>query len=64
MKVLISAGAKTSSIIDRIQSKLSSGGVDFVVVPFLENIDDIYQRGEWFDRAIIQIGRASCRERV
>lgn len=53
MKVLISAGAKTSSIIDRIQSKLSSGGVDFVVVPFLENIDDIYQRGEWFDRAII-----------
>lgn len=53
MRVLISAGAKTQSIIDRIESKLSSGGVDFVVVPFIEDIDDIYQRGEWFDRAVI-----------
>lgn len=53
MKVLISAGGRTQTIIDRIESKLSSGGVDFVVVPFIEDIEDIYQRGEWFDRAII-----------
>ena len=53
MKVVISGGAKTANIVTGIQRKFDSGGVDFTVVPFIENIDDIYQRGEWFDKAII-----------
>ncbi len=53
MKVLISAGGKTQNIINSIASRFSSGGVDFIVIPFIENIEDIYQRGEYFDKAII-----------
>lgn len=53
MKILISGGEKTQNIVNGLSKRFTSGGVDFLVVPFIENIDDIYQRGEYFDRAII-----------
>jgi cellulose biosynthesis protein BcsQ len=53
VKILISAGIKTENIVKGINEKFNSGGVDFVVVPFIEDIDSIYQRGEYFDKAIL-----------
>lgn len=53
MKVLISAGLLTNNIVAGINKKLESGGIDFLVVPFIEDIGEIYQRGEYFDRAVI-----------
>lgn len=53
MKVIISGGIKTENIVNGINKRFTSGGVDFIVVPFIEDIDDIYQRGEYFDKAII-----------
>lgn len=53
MKVLISGGVKTQNIVKGLEKKFTSGGVDFIVVPFIEDIDSIYQRGEYFDRALI-----------
>lgn len=53
MRVLISAGIKTPNIVNTISSRFSSGGVDFVTTSFIQEIDDIYQRGEYFDKAII-----------
>lgn len=53
MKVLISGGLKTQNIVKGLEKKFISGGVDFIVVPFIEDIDSIYQRGEYFDRALI-----------
>lgn len=53
MKVLISAGSKTQNIVNGIANRFSSGGVDFIVIPYIEDIDDIFQRGEYFDKAIL-----------
>ena len=53
MKILISAGAKTQNIVDAINKKFNSGGVEFIVVEFIEDIDSIYQRGDYFDRVIL-----------
>ena len=53
MKVLISGGVLTRNIVDGISKKFTSSGVEFIVEPFIENIDSIYARGEYFDRAII-----------
>lgn len=53
MKILISAGSKTQNIVNGIASRFSSGGVDFIVIPYIEAIDDIFQRGEYFDKAIL-----------
>lgn len=53
MKVVISGGIKTQNIVDGLNKKLNSGGVDFIVVPFIESIEEIYQRGEYFDKAIL-----------
>ena len=53
MKILISGGAKTANIANALQKKLESSGIDFMVVPFIEDIPEIFVRGEYFDRAIL-----------
>lgn len=53
MKVLISGGLLSDNVVNGIANRFSSGGIDFLVVPFIDDIDDIYQRGEYFDKAII-----------
>ena len=53
MKVLISAGVRSDKIEAGLKERFKAGGVDFIIVPFIDNIDEIYQRGEYFDKAII-----------
>ena len=53
MRVLISGGMHTNNIIKGIEKKFVSTGVEFLVVPFIEDIESIYARGDYFDRAII-----------
>ena len=53
MRVLISGGVKTENIVKAIQKKFNSSGVDFVITPYIEDIVNLFQRGEYFDRAII-----------
>lgn len=53
MKILISGGTKTRNIIAALEEKYSSSGMDFIATPYIEEIPDIFQRGEYFDRAII-----------
>lgn len=53
MKVLMSGGALTQNIINGIEKKFRASGVDFIVVPLIQDIESIYSRGDYFDRAII-----------
>ena len=53
MRVLISGGIKTQNIVDGLEKRFASDGVDFLVVPYIEDIEDIFARGEYFDRALI-----------
>ena len=53
MRVLLSGGCKTESIINTIKSKFDSSGDDLFHVNYINNINDIYQRGNYFDKAII-----------
>ena len=53
MRILISGGIKTQNIVDGLQQKFASDGVDFLIVHYIEDIEAIFARGEYFDRAII-----------
>lgn len=53
MKVLISAGVKTENIVKGIEKKFRTSGDEFNIVQFIEDIDKIFARGEYFDKAII-----------
>ena len=53
MKILISGGIKTNNIVEGVGMCFNSGGIDFIAVPFIEDINNIYQRGDYFDRVII-----------
>jgi cellulose biosynthesis protein BcsQ len=52
MKVLLCGGIKTGNIADALRS-LRKEGIDFIVLKYLEEIEDLFTRGEYFDRAII-----------
>ena len=53
MNILISGGAKTNNIVNALSNKFKTGGVEFTVVEYLEDIEDRYSIGEKFDRIII-----------
>ena len=53
MKVLVAGGEHSQNIINSIRKKFESGGIDFVTVKYIDEIKDIYSRGEYFDRAVI-----------
>lgn len=53
MKVLISGGLKTQNIVDGLEKKFASGGIQFIIVPYIEDIEAIFARGEYYDRALI-----------
>ena len=53
MRILISGGAKTQNIVAAVESRLSSSGIDFIQVPYIEDIQEIFSNGDYFDRAII-----------
>ena len=53
MKVLICGGAKTKNIVVGLEKKFGNNGVEFIVVNDINKIEEIYGKGEYFDRALI-----------
>lgn len=53
MRVLLSGGKKTYNIIDGIRKKFTTSGDDFVVIEYLDDIMDMFARGDYFDKAVI-----------
>lgn len=53
MKILMCCGSSTQKIVEGLQAKFKTGGIDFIMVESIAEIEDIYTRGEYFDRAII-----------
>lgn len=53
MRVLLSGGKKTYNIIDGIRKKFTTSGDDFVVIEYLDDILDMFSRGDYFDKAVI-----------
>lgn len=53
MKILTSGGAKTQNIVNGISKKFQATGDEFIVVPFIENVNEIYQKGDFYDKALI-----------
>ena len=53
MRVLIAGGIKTQNIVDGLKSKFTTGGIEFIVVHYIEDIEDIFTRGDYYDRALI-----------
>ena len=53
MRVLLSGGKKTYNIIDGIRKKFTTSGDDFVVIEYLDDIMDMFSRGDYFDKAVI-----------
>lgn len=53
MKILLSGGFKTENILTGISSQFEKSGEEFVVEPFLDDIDSLYMRGEYFDKLLI-----------
>ena len=50
MRVLLSGGKKTYNIIDGIRKKFTTSGDDFVVIEYLDDIMDMFARGDYFDK--------------
>ena len=53
MKILLSGGFKTENIASAIRPKFESNGDEIVVEMFVENIENLYLRGESFDKIIV-----------
>ena len=53
MKVLLSGGRKTKNIINGINKNFTTSGDEFVVIEYLDDILDMFSRGEYFDKAVI-----------
>jgi Mrp family chromosome partitioning ATPase len=53
MRVLLSCGAKTDNILTSIERKFQASGDEFLVVNFITDIDAVYSKGDYFDKAII-----------
>ena len=53
MKVLLSGGKKTNNIVTGIQKSFTTSGDEFVVIEYLDDIMDMFSRGEYFDKALI-----------
>lgn len=53
MRVLLSGGKKTYNIIDGIRKKFTTSGDEFIVIEYLDDIMDMFSRGDYFDKAVI-----------
>lgn len=53
MRVLLSGGLKTENIVNGIYSQFTANGDEFVVVRYLDEIEEIFSRGDYFDKAVI-----------
>lgn len=53
MVILVSGGEKTNNIVVGLERKFAHTGVEFLTVKNIEDIDEIYGKGQYFDRALI-----------
>lgn len=53
MKVLLSCGVKSNQVLDLIQRKFESSGDEIFTVEYIEDIANIFNLGNYFDKAII-----------
>lgn len=53
MRVLLSGGFKTQNIVKSIAQKFKASGDDFVVVEYIDNINEMFSRGDYFEKAVI-----------
>lgn len=53
MRILLSGGIKTQNIVSGIQKKFKASGDDFIVVEYIDDIEELFWRGEFFDKALV-----------
>jgi len=53
MRILLSGGYKTENILKGIAKKFESSGDEFLIIPFIDDINSIYSKGDYFDKALI-----------
>ena len=53
MRILISGGYKTQNIVKAIEKKFQASGDEFLIVEFLDDINGVFAKGDYFDKAII-----------
>ena len=53
MRILLSGGIKTQNIVSGIQKKFKASGDDFIVVEYVDDIEELFGRGEFFDKALV-----------
>lgn len=53
MRVLLSGGNKTDNILAGVSKKFQSSGDEFIVVNFIDDVNDLFAKGDYFDKAIV-----------
>lgn len=53
MRILLSGGIKTQNIVSGIQKKFTASGDDFIVVEYIDDVEELFGRGEFFDKALV-----------
>ena len=53
MKIMLSGGVKTENILAAIGKKFASTGDQFIIEKFMDTVNSVFQRGEYYDKALI-----------
>lgn len=53
MRVLLAGGVKTGNIVAGVSKRFATGGIEFITIEKIEDIESLYSQGEYFDKAII-----------
>lgn len=53
MRILLSGGIKTQNIVSGIQKKFVASGDEFIVVEYIDDVDELFGRGEFFDKVLV-----------
>ena len=53
MKILLSGGEKSINIVKAIEKKFEASGDEIKIVKFIDEIESIFEQGEYFDKALI-----------
>lgn len=53
MKILLCGGAKTPNIANALRPRFKKGGVEILVETSIDDIKNLLDRGEYFDRAVV-----------
>lgn len=53
MKILLSGGEKSINIVKAIEKKFEASGDEIKIVKFIDEIESIFEQGDYFDKALI-----------